>query len=130
MRPQATSACGLKLLVSTAGVYWRPAEEELTWQLYHELDMLQERLLERARAKKKEMANMRNVERVWEFFQHPARFFVELLVRAVMPRTMSCLEHVQLRQAVDKLDVFWLLLRRYIYMCVCGDMCITLNPKP
>ena len=108
-------------------MYWRPAEEELTWQLYHEVDVLQERLLERARAKKKEMANMRNVERVWEFFQHPARFFVELLVRAVMPRTMSCLEHVQLRQAVDKLDVFWLLLRRYIYICVWRYVH---NPKP
>jgi hypothetical protein len=68
------------------------------------------------------MANMRNVERVWEFFQHPARFFVELLVRAVMPWTMSCLEHVQLRQAVDKLDVFWLFLRLYIY--IYGDLCI------
>ncbi len=83
--------------------------------------MLQEKLLERARAKKQEMANMRNVERVWEFFQHPAHFFVELVVRALLPRTLSCLEHVQLRQAVDKLDVFWLLLRRYI--CMCGDIC-------
>jgi hypothetical protein len=92
-------------------VYWRPAEEELTWQLYHELDVLQKKLLERARGKKKEMADMRNVERVWEFFQHPARFLVELVVRAVLPRTLSCLEHVLLRQAVDKLDVFWLLLR-------------------
>ena len=89
--------------------YFEPASAvrpELKGQLYHEIFELQQELLRFARKKKEDSIR----QGMWSKVQGWLRdlsCLAETVVHKFSPDIVSCNEDVQLRQAVDKLDLFW-----------------------
>jgi hypothetical protein len=79
---------------------------ELRWQLYHEVSELQLELLKFARKKAEDCLRQGTWGKVKGWLADLS-CLAEAIAHRFWPEIVSCNEHEQLRQAVDKLDLFW-----------------------
>ena len=81
-------------------------DEVLAWQLYHEVDSLQEELLRLARQRQEEDVVLGHLHRLKRWVHQPGYLAVEA-TRLLLPGIISFGLHTQLQQLVAKLDLFW-----------------------